>query len=142
MPAALCTVRILRGFVDPTFPLKMRFPVPVVKVRFWAPSTVLLKVINPEPPLLDTLVAAVKFTGFAKEIAPLVVARVPERETPPPPLWVNDPVIEVLAPAARVKVPVFEMTTLPAVAVIRLPLIEMPDPVREMPPLALVFKLP
>jgi len=116
--------------------------VPAIKVRFCAPLTVLLKVKLPEPPLFETLVVPVKVIGFANEIAELVVASVPERETAPPPLWVNAPEIEVLGPAARVKVPVLVIATGPAEVVIKLPFRLNAVPVSAIPPTRFVFKVP
>ena len=102
----------------------------------------LLKVRLLDPPPFETLVVPIKLIGFANEMGAFVVARVPERDTPPPPLCVKAPEMEVLAPAASVKVPVLETATGPDAAVMRLPSIEKADPVSEMPPMRLVFRLP
>ena len=103
---------------------------------------VLLKVRLPAPELLETMVVPVKLSGFAKEMAPPVVRRVPEREVDPPPLWANVPEIEVDPPAARTRVPLFAIATGPEAAVMRLPLIERSAPESEIPPAKLVFRAP
>jgi len=49
--------------------------------------------------------------------------------------------MEVLAPATRVKAPVFTIATGPVIVVMRSPLIEKAAPVKLMPPDAFVFKV-
>lgn len=64
----LLTVKIPIRVVPPIAAVAKMFPVPAVRVRFCAPSTVLLKVISPPPaPELKTKGPA-KFIGPLKEI--------------------------------------------------------------------------
>ena len=69
----LTTVKSPKRVEDPTFPAKVIFPVPAVKVKAPGPSTVLEKRIFPMPlPVLRT-VAPVKLTAPANWIVSLVV---------------------------------------------------------------------
>jgi len=70
------------------------------------------------------------------------VRRVPDRKTGFPPFCVNGPEIDVLEPAVRVKLPEFVIVTGPKFVVMRSPLMISVDPVREIPPMAVVLRDP
>lgn len=124
----------------PISELKRMFPAPADAVKFDAPSTVPDKVRL--PPVVARFAFPVRLIVLANEIGAFAVKSVPVRETEPPPLWVNGPLIEVLAPAFRVRELLFEIATGPPAAVMRLPLIEKEFPVSEIPPARLVFMDP
>lgn len=66
----------------------------------------------------------------------------PDRLTGPEPVCWKIPPIAVVAPEVLVNVPLLLMVTGPDVVVIMEPLTAMLLPVKEIPPAALVFKLP
>jgi len=123
-------------------PPKTIFPEPAVKVRLLFPLMVLEKVTVPAPGPEETAVDPNNETGLVKEMGWLTVRRVPERKTAPPPLCEKAPAIELLDPPVKERFPVLVMATGPKFVVMRLPLSEKTAPVSEIPPIALVFKLP
>ena len=82
---ALATEMVPRRVV-PTMPCIKILPVPLVKFRSNVPSSVLLKVISPEPvPPVFKVVVPARITGPENRIFALVVLIVRLKETDPPP---------------------------------------------------------
>lgn len=89
---------------------------------------------------MDVLPA--KEIALVNETAVFIVFKVPDKMTPPPPLCVKAPVIDVFEPAVRVKAPEFVRVRGPLLVVIMSPIIVIAAPVTEIPLIVLVFSEP
>jgi hypothetical protein len=136
---ALATVKDPRRELAPALPCKERSLVPGVKEILPGPFRVLKRVIA----LFVELREAVPMTETASRnwIVPAVVMLL-ERETLPPPLSVN--ALEMFAVAAELKVAAAEWTieTGPLFVVVIAPPNENAEPVKEIPPTAVVLSTP
>ena len=126
----------------PTFPPRVVFPVPLLRVKLKAPWTVWLRVISPAPvPVLSETLPP-KVMGLANEIFAFAVVIDPARETLPVPFWVKAPA-KLIAPAAvLVNVPLFVIVKgPPPVVVIAPPRTTAPE-VMEIPKAPVVVRAP
>jgi len=125
----------------PAFAESKMFPVPDDRVRLPGPLSVLAKVIGWFAALVLKEPVPEILTGPLNCIAPPAVIEL-ESCVPPDPICVNDPATEPVAPAAKVRSPVFVTFKGPAAKVVNAPLKVKAVPVREIPEAPDVFKAP
>lgn len=83
--AALTISTVPRHVVAPAEPVNVIFPVPAVRVRFWAPSRVLENKIFPAPAPVFSVVVPVRVVPVENVMLSSVVVIPPEKETKPAP---------------------------------------------------------